>query len=156
MKIGKVRLTLIIVALTSLGFLARGYIHLSDIRDWPSVKGVITDYDSGTHKSTSHSQQRMQSINSEKWSRIVYRYYVNGIAYTSNRISPNIKATFPYKKGNKEVEVFYNPSNHSESYLLTEGYYNPLLIGFSVASVLVFGIDLACYGRQLQSNPDRI
>jgi|GEM_PF-2500113 len=151
MKIGKVRLALIIATLTSLGFLARGYIHLADISDWPSVKGRVTDYDSGTHESASYSKYQMQSQKSEGWNWIEYQYSVDGIEHTGNRISPNIKVTYPYKRKEEEVAVFYNPSNHSESYLLAQKYYNPLLIGLFVASILGLGIDLIYYGRQIQS-----
>ena len=150
MKIGKVRLVLIVVTLTSLGFLARGYIHLWDISDWPSVKGNITDYEAGTRESTSYSKYRMQSRESEEWNWIEYQYSVEGAAHTGNRISPNIKASYPYKRKEEEVIVFYNPENHSESYLLAQRYHNPLLIGVFVASILGLVIDLVYYGRQNQ------
>ncbi|MGB0744534.1 MAG: hypothetical protein ACPGSB_08405 [Opitutales bacterium] len=149
MKIGKIRLTLLAVILTSFGFLVRGYTHLWDISDWPTTKGNITDYDSGTRSSPSYSKYRMQDVVSEEWNWIEYEYSLEGVGYTSTRVSPNMKATFPYKRKEERISVFYNPENHSESYLRSDRYHNPLLLGIFVASVIGLCIDLFYYKRKM-------
>lgn len=142
MKISKIRFGLILVSLTSSIFLARGYNRLWDISDWPIVDGRITDYESGAHSNPSHSKYRMQSVYSDEWSRIEYEYVVDGITYVGWRISPNVQATLPYSGRDEEISVFYNSSNHSESYLLAQRYHNPLLFGIFVASAIGLAIDV--------------
>jgi len=40
------------------------------------------------------------------------------------------------------IPVYYNPNDHSESYLLAQRYYNPFLLGLFVASIIVLVFDV--------------
>ena len=151
MKVAKVRLTLVIVSLASLGVLIRGYTQLGDISNWPTTSGVIVSYETGSHSTISYSKYRMQSAESEGGNWIEYEYIVDGVTYTGNRTSPNIKATIPRLRKEEIIPVYYNPSNHSESYLLAQRYYNPLLLGLLVASIVGLGVDLLYYGRRAET-----
>lgn len=142
MKIRKVRFGLIILTLTSLFFFARGYSQLWDISDWPIVDARITSYESGAYSKPSHSKYRMQSVHRDEWSRIEYEYAIDGISYTARRISPNITATLPYLSRGEKISAFYNPNDHSESYLLAQRYHNPFLLGLFVASIFMLGFDV--------------
>lgn len=140
MKIDKIRVIILVVMISSLGLLARGYIHFSDIHQWPTTKGKVISYESGENTYVVHSMRSMQSTGSVEWNKVKYEYSIDGVTHTGNRISPNIRATYPYKTEN--VAVFYNPKDHSESYLSAGRYYNPILIGIFVASILILGVDL--------------
>ena len=79
----------------------------------------------------------MQTIKSEAWNRIEYSYSVDGAEYRGHRISPNFKASYPKKEKEERISVFYNPKNHSEAYLLSDGYHNPVILWTFLVALLV-------------------
>jgi len=152
MKIDKIRFTLGILALISLGFLVRGYVYLWDISDWPTANGKIISFELGEHSSATYSKFQMQNVDSEKWNEVEYEYAVGDVTYRGHRISPNYKATLPGKKREETVIVFYNPTDHSESYLLSQRYHNPLLLGLFAASLIGLAVDVVYTGKNPPSS----
>lgn len=90
MKIDKIRVIILVVMISSLGLLARGYIHFSDIHQWPTTKGKVISYESGENTYVVHSMRSMQSTGSVEWNKVKYEYSIDGVTHTGNRISPNI------------------------------------------------------------------
>ncbi|MDQ8209854.1 DUF3592 domain-containing protein, partial [Coraliomargarita sp. SDUM461003] len=139
--IPRYRIVFLAIIFVSGGLLLKGYIHLWNISSWPTTTGKIIDYESGMHSSASHSQYGMQTTKSEKWNRVEYQYTIDGIEYVGHRISPNFKATYPYKNTEERISVFYNPKKHSEAYLLPDRYHSPIVLWTFIVMLTIFGLD---------------
>lgn len=97
---------------------------------WPTVSGVVSE---------SRTTGTLSFISKESF--ISYRYEINGITHSSNRIYFGGGSASGYHKG-QAIEIYYNPDNHSESVLET---------GLRAGNVLVLtlGIGMIIVGKSL-------
>ncbi|MBN2144534.1 MAG: DUF3592 domain-containing protein [Candidatus Aureabacteria bacterium] len=135
----------VLVMIVATGIAASGFVdsqHAFESRNWPVTRGMIVS--SQIERTSKRKKENGQYVLKTKFNaKITYAYQLNGLAYSSSRISFSDPKSLPheeavrltttvYPKG-KEVEVYFNPKDHNISTLVP---------GMSRKSVLSFLISL--------------
>lgn len=118
--------------------------------NWPSVSGTVTAARVKTHHSTDSDGDTSETYSAQ----VEYQYQVNGVAYTSEKISfgapvavsnlRKVQETVAQFPAGSPVNVYYNPQNPAEATLQTRmGSKTGLILGIIF---LVIGMMIGCLG----------
>ena len=129
-----------------LGFTIYWYVRISQIKKWPSVSGTVQ---ASSYDDTAFASQPVQ---------INYKFVVNNQPYSNNQVSYGDKSFTKLDastlfKPNSPVNVLYNPSDPSESYL----YAGSISIMHPIASSIIFVIGLVyAFGKSESQKRDEL